>query len=128
MLNDIEQYFESKKEPTVDFNLNDGKFRLEGKSILEVAEKFYSPIYEDFKEYAKNPKDVTKFEFNMEYFNTSSSKWILKLFYLLDEINADGKRVIVSWNYDCDDEDMKEAGEDYNNMVDFNIDLIPQEV
>ena len=125
MIDEIKRYFESKNAPVAEFNMKQGVFKLEGRSILDVAEIYYEPLYSDFKEYSDNPRDVTDFQFKMEYFNTSSSKWILKLFYVLDDMYKAGHTVKVSWAYDSDDEDMLEAGEDYGEMVDFDLELIP---
>jgi len=54
----------------------------------------------------------------LEYFNTSSSKCLLDIFRKLEAINQSGRsNVKVSWVYDSDDEDMMEAGEDYQALV-----------
>ena len=60
----------------------------------------------------------------LEYFNTSSSKCLLDIFRRLETINLSGKtKVIVSWFYETDDEDMMEAGEDYQALVKIPFEL-----
>ena len=50
----------------------------------------------------------------LEYFNTASSKIILDIFTAIEKIANDRK---VVWHYDKDDEDMLEAGEDYQALI-----------
>ena len=59
----------------------------------------------------------------MEYFNTSSSKCILDVLRKLEKIHKNGKSVVVKWFYEEDDEDMMEAGENYQRIVSVPIEL-----
>lgn len=128
MVEDIKRYFRIKNAPIVEFNFGEGKFKIEGRSIVEDVESFYGPMHDDLIKYAEQPKEVTYFDFNLEYYNTSSSKWILKLLYILDGISKAGNEVQVCWKYESDDDDMKEAGDDYKGLVSFNIELVPVKV
>ena len=53
----------------------------------------------------------------LEYFNTSSSKCILDVFKKLEAIYKSGNEVLINWFYEEDDEDMLEAGEDYQSII-----------
>ena len=53
----------------------------------------------------------------MEYFNSSSSLIILEIMNILDSIYKSGKKVTISWSYLEIDEDMKDAGEEYSELV-----------
>ena len=57
----------------------------------------------------------------LEYFNTSSSKCILDLFKKLEAIN---KAITIHWYYEVDDEDMLEAGEDYEAIINIPFKMI----
>ena len=61
----------------------------------------------------------------MEYFNTSSSKCILDVFKKLESISDSS--VSVKWYYEEDDEDMLEAGEDYEAIIDLSFEMIEVE-
>ena len=93
------------------------KFELAGKSFPEESRSFYAPLFNWLEEYAKDPNDETLFEFNLEYFNSSSSLIILEILNLLDKIFKNGNKVSISWNYLDIDEDMLEAGEEYSELV-----------
>ena len=118
----------TSKTPTVLFDSENGVMELKGRSIPENSIEFYKPIVESLDDYAKGPKDKTKVEIQLEYFNTSSSKCILDLFKKLEAIHKGGNEVAINWYYEEDDEDMLEAGEDYDAIIDLPFKLIATEI
>ena len=60
----------------------------------------------------------------MDYFNTASSKMILEVFEVLNDLHASGHDVVVQWNYNEDDEDMLDAGTDYADMLDIPFEMV----
>lgn len=113
----------SKQSPYVDFNADTGKLELSGRSIPENSFEFYNPLLEWLMEYAQNPKPLTILKVYLEYFNTSSSKYILEVLKKLKEVlKADGAEVKVEWCYDEDDEEMMETGEDYEDVTGLEFD------
>ena len=60
----------------------------------------------------------------LEYFNTSSSKCILDVFKKLEAIHKSRNEVEVNWFYEEDDEDMLEAGEDYESIIRVPFNMI----
>ena len=117
---------ETAKTPFIKFNAVEGRLAITGKSITENAHKFYNPIINDWlEEYAINPGKQTTANIELEYFNTSSSMWILRLFKKLEEMNSKGHSVIVNWLYS--DEDIYNAGEDYQELVSIPFNLIEVE-
>ncbi len=90
-------------------------FEVSGRSLPEDSVGFYSPVVDWIKEYSKDPNSDTDFTFKLDYFNTSSSKMILDLLKLLNEIN--GVRII--WYSIVDDEEVAEAGEEFSEQVEI---------
>ncbi|MFP4022966.1 MAG: DUF1987 domain-containing protein [Thiohalospira sp.] len=105
------------KTPTVNFNAETGIIEIKGRSIPENSIEFYRPLVEWLEEYAKNPQKLTTVNIQLEYFNTSSSKCILDVFKKLETIKKARNEVIINWYYEEDDEDMLEAGEDYESII-----------
>jgi hypothetical protein len=93
-------------------------FEFSGKSLPEDVTEFYNPLLEWLENYQASPGESTKVIFNMDYFNTASSKIILDILMLLEEIHEDTDGVTIEWHYREDDEDMEEAGEEYADIVD----------
>ena len=112
------------KTPKVYLDPEEGVFEISGRSIPEDSVGFYKPVLEWLDEYGKNPNEKTEFKFELEYFNTSSSKNILELLKRLEEIYEKGHDVKVIWYYDEDDEDMEETGEDYQALLKVPVELI----
>ncbi len=106
------------KTPSIKFDANEGVVEIKGRSIPENSIEFYRPLVEWLDEYAKEPKPLTKVNVHLEYFNTSSSKCILDVFKKLEAIHkAQKNEVLINWYYEEDDEDMLEAGEDYESII-----------
>ena len=103
--------------PGVILNKNNSKFEIQGKSFPEEARRFFQPIIDWLKKYAEEPNEVTEFKVNMEYYNTASSKMILEILKIIKQLHKKGFKVEIHWYYPEDDEDMLEAGEDYEEIT-----------
>ena len=112
------------KSPKVIMDKEKGRFEINGRSIPENTSEFYAPIMEWLKEYGKTPNSTTDFKFKLEYFNTSSSKCILDICRIIEEMKQGGATVKITWIYEEYDEDMLEAGEDYEAMVDVPFEIM----
>ncbi len=105
------------KTPTVRFDGDLGVIEIKGRSIPENSIEFYKPLVDWLDKYSKVAKPLTKVNVQLEYFNTSSSKCILDVFKKLEGIHKSNNEVIINWFYEEDDEDMLEAGEDYESII-----------
>ena len=117
----------TRKTPDVVFNAETGKIQIEGKSIPENSIEFYKPLVDWLDEYGNNPAENTEVNIKLEYFNTSSSKCILDVFKKLETIYKGENNVIINWYYEEDDEDMLEAGEDYQSILKIPFKMIEME-
>jgi len=112
------------KTPTVHFDAGQGVFKLEGRSIPENSVEFYKPLVDWLDQYKEKPLPKTTVEVKLEYFNTSSSKCILDVFKKLEMIHKAKNDVEIKWYYEEDDEDMLEAGEDYESIIRVPFEMI----
>jgi hypothetical protein len=103
--------------PLVNFNKEAGIFEISGKSMPEDVVLFYQPLLDWMINYLSDPLEKTIFNFKLIYFNTASSKLILDLLMLLEELEGKGHEVLVHWHAHVTDEDMQEAGEEYADMT-----------
>jgi hypothetical protein len=101
--------------PDIILDKENGVFEIRGISLPHDARDFYQPVLAFLDEYATNPNKVTIFVFNLKYFNVSSAKMLLFVFYRLKEIYDKGNTVLVTWCFD--DDDIKEAGQDFEHMI-----------
>jgi len=112
------------KTPTVSFDASKGLVEIKGRSIPENSIEFYKPLVDWLEEYLNQPFEKTNVNIQLEYFNTSSSKCILDVFKKLEAIYKSGNDVVINWYYEEDDEDMLEAGEDYQSIIKIPFKMI----
>lgn len=110
--------------PTVILDAANNNFEISGRSLPEDVAAFYNPILEWIDKYAQNPNPKTVFNFKLIYFNTASSKMLLDVLMKLEDLHNGGKSTLVKWHYPEDDEDMKEAGEEYADIVDVPFEQV----
>lgn len=110
--------------PLVNFDPEEGILEMKGRSSPENSIQFYQPIIDGLEAYLQSDKESFIANFAFEYFNTSSSKCLFDLFKKLTKINDSGKNLIINWYFEEDDEDMKEAGEDYCDLLDLDFNFI----
>src|SRR5664280_3266380 len=75
------------KTPQIELDPLTGDFIFSGKSIPENAAKVYEPVLRWVSEYILYARPTTNLRLNLEYFNTSSSLWLAKIFKVLAQIN-----------------------------------------
>ncbi|MBK8881923.1 MAG: DUF1987 domain-containing protein [Bacteroidales bacterium] len=103
---------QTPKTPQVDLNQYNGELILFGKSIPENAAKVYEPVLNWVSQYILNARPTTNFRINLEYFNTSSSIWLVKILKVLMQIKEPDYVVILHVYIPLEDfEDMEESGD-----------------
>ena len=108
---------ETSRTPMIRYNPEKNKIEIRGKSIPEDPRDFFNPVLKWFEEFTSSPPEYTDVDVKLEYFNTSSSKCILDVFKKLEAIHKAKHDVEINWYYEEDDEDMLEAGEDYESII-----------
>ena len=118
---DALQIEQTDDSPKVILDQEGNRFEISGKSLPEDVMDFYQPVIDWLEEYRKNPNPKTRFDFKLIYFNTASSKLILDILMILEEMTVEGKEILVKWLSMASDEDMQEAGREYEEMVDVSF-------
>ncbi len=116
------------KTPYLKLDTQSKTIIIKGRSIPENSVQFYTPVLNALDTWiAEKTKDKITISVQLEYFNTSSSKCILDIFKKLQELNKNGAQVDVTWLYEKDDEDMMEAGQDYQTIVGIPFKMVEVE-
>jgi len=113
------------KTPTIKSDPHQGIIEIKGRSNPENSVAFYKPLLDWLIEYAKVPVEKTVINVQLEHFNTSSSKCILEVFKKLEVVKKSNHEVIVNWYYEKNDEDILEAGENYEAMTSLPFKMVP---
>ena len=119
--------------PSVTLDTTTNNFIISGESRPENTGKFYAPIiewinkYENILYFNKNEsskKSKLVFTFKLDYFNSTSSKYILDIIMILKNFVAKGYDVTIQWHYDKRDDDMLDAGNEFSDTVGLKFDFI----
>ena len=108
--------------PLLDFNVDTMEFFMEGECRPENVLTYFEPIMkwlDNFVEWLKMKNSARKLNFNfkLEYYNSSSAKFIYNIFKRLKHIQSDGIEVNMFWFYDILDEDLLECGQEYEKIL-----------
>ncbi|MFY9310671.1 MAG: DUF1987 domain-containing protein [Bacteroidia bacterium] len=123
----------TEDSPKILFDTASNRFTISGESRPENAGKFYTPVinwivkFEEILAKRKNEqKDETPlvFVFKLDYFNSTSAKYIMDILLVLKKFADDGYKVAIEWHYDKRDDDMLDAGNEFSDTVDLKFDFI----
>jgi hypothetical protein len=98
--------------------------KFEGRSFHENVVEFYSGVNTWLDAYLATDFGVFTFDFEMNYFNSSTSKLLHNMLTKMDNCVADNKKVVVNWITTEDNDIIIECGEDFKedfNKLEFNI-------
>ena len=102
---------ETKYTPKIEFNAENGKLLVEGKSTPENTFEFFKPALAWLSDYLSSAQSL-EFTFNIPYFNSSSSRVLYDIFDLLDGAK-NSCQVKVIWLYANGNENGQETGEEF---------------
>lgn len=114
----------TSKTPEITFDPRNEVFEITGRSIPENSVEFYRPAMEWLEVYQQQPDAYMNLLVKLEYFNTSSSKCLIDLFRKLEKMHVQGHHVVINWYYEEEDEDMKESGEDFKDILKVPLEMI----
>ena len=115
--------------PEVHFSPEENIFLIRGISTPEDVRALYYPVIEWIKNYInelliaklknKNAKGEAplKFKIDLEYFNSSSAKFLYDIFMELQRLIPADVPFLVEWVYEKEDLDLKEAGSDIASLA-----------
>ncbi|EJO78166.1 PF09345 domain protein [Leptospira interrogans serovar Pomona str. Kennewicki LC82-25] len=113
---------QTKTSPEVILDTEQGFVEIIGKSYPENAIAFYKPVF-DWLNAAMNSKSKIQVKFQLDYFNTSSSKVIMDILDSLQKYHDQNGKVKVLWLYKEDDDDMQETGEEFSSDLSLPFEL-----
>ena len=112
---------ETKFSPHVVLDKDKNIFFIKGRSIPNNASELYDPILEWLKAYSESPNENTEFEVQLEYFNTSTHKFLVEILSLVAGLKLNKK---VKWVYEEEDDDLLEIGQRLENHIELKFDFV----
>jgi hypothetical protein len=111
--------------PEIQANYSNNTIEIRGKSYPENTFEFYQPLMDWVEAFFESDQTKLKLTFEIQYFNSSTSKVFYDLFDLLEESRTNGKSIVVDWEFDPENVSAEEAGEDFKeDFDDMEINLV----
>lgn len=124
---------QTEDSPSIILDHQKNTFKISGESRPENAGGFYAPVLEwldGYKKYIFWEKEAygktakLTFEFTLEYFNSTSAKFLLDIMNSLSTIKQEGAELTINWYYDEIDEDMLDSGKELMMITKLEMDFI----
>ncbi|MCL1866342.1 MAG: DUF1987 domain-containing protein [Oscillospiraceae bacterium] len=93
--------------------------KFTGESYLEDVIGFFKDINQWLDGFLETDFPCFTFDCAMLYFNSSTTKLLYNIVRAMDRAAEDGKKVVVNWFADEDDDIMVECGEDFKDEMEF---------
>lgn len=113
----MEKYYMAPTDtsPKVEFDLENQKYEIIGRSFPEDPSMVFEPILEFIERVFPTIDHHIQLKVDTEYFNSASSRYMLVILKELERLHTAGKQVTIIWLYE--DDDLKADGEMYNNLI-----------
>lgn len=109
----------TRNTPTVLYDGNSNFILFEGDCTPEDSLEFFDSFIPDLVKLIVN-SNVNKLVFELNYYNSSSSKCLLDFFLTLAKNQSVKENLIIEWKHDKDDYELKEAGENFKTITKLN--------
>jgi hypothetical protein len=120
--------------PEITFSPEEGFYQIRGTSSPEDVRALYYPVILWIKNFADSlisgdsnnfsSDNPLKFRIELDYFNSSSAKFLYDIVYELKRLPPAGIPVVIEWYHDEEDIDLLEAGQDISLLVDMEFRFI----
>ena len=115
---------EAEDTPKIILNKQENNFEISGKSLPEEVIRFYAPVLNWLDRYVASPNDKTIFKIKLEYVNSASQMTIHEILSVLERIKDQDKDIEVEWYFMEDDDEMRESGEEYSEIINIPFKFI----
>jgi len=122
--------------PEINFSPDENIFLICGTSSPEDVRAMYYPVIEWTRIFVDDLLEEEHIPFkngiplnlqiDLAYFNSSSAKFLFDIIMEFQRLIKAEIPVTVSWHFDEEDLDMREAGVDISQLVDMQFNFIPK--
>ena len=112
------------RKPDVNLDAERGLIEITGRSIPEQTDDFYQPVIEWVNNYVQNPAEETTINYNLDYYNSSSKRYLFDILERIAPLHKSGKKITFNWYHDEDDDESKDSGILFAELAGFPVNLI----
>ncbi len=117
-----------ENSPSITLNKQENNFEISGRSLPEEVMDFYTPVMNWLDRYVRDPNDKTVFKLKFDYINSASQRAIQEILTILEKIKEQGREIEIEWYFMADDDDMKEAGLEYSEIINIPFNFKSYEI
>jgi len=115
---------ETNQSPEILFDPEKGELTISGKSYPENVHDIFKELFDAIETYKSNPQKKTTVNFHWLYYNTATSKIIVKIF---TDLKAVSTELELNWHVKKDFTMMIEKAELIKEIMDIPLEIIIQE-
>jgi len=107
----------TERSPRIILNSSENRIEIEGISMINHPLNFFTPVFYWLEKIKETKPPHLSLHINLNFFNTYTSKIILKILQKAVEMESEDCKVKYYWYHEEDDEEIKEAGEHYASII-----------
>ncbi len=111
----------TENSPEILVDLKKSYLLIKGKSVPENSFEFYKPVLEYISNVIDHGHHIKYIDIDLHYFNSNSSKIFLDILLKISKTNEINE---IRWLINKNDQEMKEAGEDYMAILGLSFKII----
>jgi len=113
--------YETSQTPRIHFDGGNGVFSVSGKSYPENVTEFYQAVFDYIQLYKSKPQKKTIIEFNWLYYNTATSRVIIRIIIELKDVSNEFE---VKWICKKGFDLMIEKGQEIMEVLDVDLNIV----
>jgi len=111
--------------PVIQYDEVKGTIHIKGRSIGLQTQEYFEEFFTYFKDCVEKFPINLDITFELDYFNTVTSKMICHFLYMVKTYIIDkGFKANITWIYEEDDEDQKESGENFQILTGLKFNMM----
>ena len=116
----------SRQTPEIDFAFSSHRLSMIGEAYPENAVAFFTPLTQAVADYlARSGNAPVTLNLGLRYMNSASTKMVFQFLGVLDKAASTGRKIVVEFHHEADDDMMIEFAEDMKaDYTWLNIELI----
>lgn len=115
----------TKSTPEIVFECATGVLAISGESYPENSYEFFKPVLSWISRFTAVNTGPVMLNLRLSYLNTGSTKCMLDILDLLEELFLNGRAVTVNWYYDEENDRALESAEEFKEEVSMPFNIIP---
>ena len=103
---------------------SEGQIIIKGRGMVLDNTEITDRVIAWIEKYMKNPADTTRVFIGFEYLNSYCTSKLISVIRKISELSRHGKKYIINWYYEEDDEDILERGEYISSSFKIPVNFI----